>query len=498
LFFKGRYIAVVARGMWHKLKHFLLENQTARQTVMKNTFWLSVSQFFGRLLRSVIVIYAARVLGATSWGAFSYALGLAAFLTIFSDIGITGLITRESSREPELRYKLIATGIAIKLSLMGAAIIIFFVGAPLLTNSQEVLVLLPLVILLTAFDSLRDFTTSITRSTERLETEAKNNIVTNILIAGLGVAFLIVSPTSMALALAYVTGSFLGTVWAIYIFRNYFLNAYRYFSKQLIKPILVSAWPFGLMGLMGSIMINTDLIMIGVFRGLTEVGYYSAAQRPIQLLYILPGLLAVPLFPLMSRSAYDREKFMAVLERGLSYVFIIALPLTAIGITLGKELMLFFFGPEYAPATAAFQILTITILTTFPGMILGNAIFASKRERKIITYTLLGVIGNFGFNLAFIPAYGMTGAAWSTVVTQFVSNAYLWWKVSGFLRISLLGRLVRPIIATLLVIILGAVGIALGIHITVLLSVLSLIYVGLLLALKEPAIEEIASIIRQD
>lgn len=482
--------------MWHKLKLFLLENQTARQTIMKNTFWLSVSQFFGRLLRSVIVIYAARVLGATSWGAFSYALGLAAFLTIFSDIGITGLITREGSREPELRHKFIATGIVIKLALMGAAIIIFLVGAPFLTNSKEVLSLFPLIILLTAFDSIRDFTVSITRSTERLETEAKNNIITNVLIAGLGIAFLLISPTSMALALAYVAGSFFGTVWAIYIFRDYFLNAPKNFSKELLRPILVSAWPFGVMGLMGAIMINTDLVMIGVLRNLTEVGFYSAAQRPVQLLYLLPGLFAVPLFPLMARSFNDKEKFAAVLERGLSYVFIIALPLATIGIILGKELMLFFFGAEYAPAIPAFRILMVTVITTFPAMILGNAVFASNNERKMVTYTLLGILGNLGFNFAFIPAYGIVGSAWSTVITQIISNAYIWWKMKSFLKNTLWLRLLRPALATLVIIGLSFAGSALGIHILILLVVLSLSYVGLLFALKDPAIKEIAGIFR--
>lgn len=455
---------------------------------------MSVSQFVGRLLRSLIVIYAARLLGATSWGAFSYALGLAAFLTIFSDIGITSLITREGSREPELRHKFIATGIVIKLALMGVAVMIFLIGSPFFTSSKEVLALFPLIILLTAFDSIRDFTVSITRSTEKLETEAKNNIITNLLITGLGVAFLAISPTSMALAWAYVAGSFFGTAWAIYVFRDYFWDAPKHFSKKLIKPILVSAWPFGLMGLMGTIMINTDLIMIGIFRSLQEVGYYSAAQRPIQLLYLLPGLLAVPLFPLMSRTIGDREKFMAVLERGLSYVFIIALPFAAIAIVLGKELMLFFFGAAYAPAIPAFKILAITILTTFPGMILGNAIFASNQERKMIIYTLLGVFGNLGFNIAFIPAYGMVGSAWSTAITQIISNAYIWWKMKSFLKTTLLLRLLRPALATLAVIGLSFAGSALGIHIVVLLIILSLVYAGILFALNDPAVKEIGSI----
>lgn len=68
--------------MLKRIKSFLFENQTVRQTVAKNTFWLTVSNVGGRLLRAVIIIYAARVLGAGEWGAFSYAITLAAFLTV--------------------------------------------------------------------------------------------------------------------------------------------------------------------------------------------------------------------------------------------------------------------------------------------------------------------------------------------------------------------------------------------------------------------------------
>lgn len=480
--------------MWHKLSRFLFINQTIRQTVMKNTFWMTVNQFVGRLLRSFIVIYAARLLGATSWGAFSYALSLAAFLTIFSDIGITGLVTREGSREPEMRHKLIATGIFIKLALMGAAIVIFLIASPFITNSAEVLSLLPIVILITAFDSIRDFTVSITRSTEKIEIEAKNNIITNLLITGLGIAFLTLAPTSFALAMAYVAGSFFGTIWAIYVFRDYFLQAPKYFSKKLVKSILISAWPFGLMGLMGAVMINTDLIMIGAMRSLTEVGFYSAAQKPIQLLYILPGLFTVPLFPLMARSINDKEKFTLVLEKGLSFIFIIALPITAIGVTLSHELILFFFGIGYAPGISAFRILMLTVLTTFPAAILGNAVFAANGERKMVTYVILGVLGNLGFNLALIPTYGMVGSAWSTVITQIISNAYVWWKMKDYLRSTLFVRLARPALATLIISGMALAGNTLGINIVALLAILSVTYLAILLGLKEPAIREVASI----
>ncbi|MEK7590294.1 MAG: oligosaccharide flippase family protein, partial [Patescibacteria group bacterium] len=87
-------MAKIINIMFLKIKNWLFSNQTISQTIAKNTFWLFSGQMIGRLLRAAIVIYAARVLGAASWGAFSYALGIAAFLTIFSDIGINALITK--------------------------------------------------------------------------------------------------------------------------------------------------------------------------------------------------------------------------------------------------------------------------------------------------------------------------------------------------------------------------------------------------------------------
>ena len=50
------------------------------------------------------------------------------------------------------------------------------------------------------------------------------------------------------------------------------------------------------MGLLSGFMINIDTIIIGAFRNATELGLYSHAQRPIQLLYLFPGLIVLSIF----------------------------------------------------------------------------------------------------------------------------------------------------------------------------------------------------------
>ena len=480
-----------------KVKSFLFQNQTLRQTVLKNAFWLTVSHAAGRLLRAAVVIYAARLLGASSWGAFSYALSLSAFLTIFSDIGITGLVTREASRSVELRQKYLATAFAIKTTLLVVLIAAFLLLAPLLTGLPEVLALLPVVAALTAFDSLRDLASSIARATERLELEAFVNVFTNAAIVSLGIVFLLASPTSLSLAFAYALGSALGLIAYSIVLRDYFLALLRAFSRELVKPILVSAWPFGLLGLMGTVMINTDVIMVSFFRSIEEVGFYSAAQKPAQLLYILPGLLAVPLFPAMSRLAKEgAAQLRGIFEKAMHAMLAAALPLSIGGVLYAPAIINLLYGQEYAAGTETFRILSLTFVSVFPAVLVGNAIFAFDRQKSFLAYTFLGIFGNAFFNLLFIPAFGIVGAAWSTVLVNIIISIYAWRKLKGIMPFAILPRLPKTALAGVAMTGVAAVLYALGVPSFPAMAATGLAYPLTLVLLRDPLVVELRSLFR--
>ncbi|PIU98388.1 hypothetical protein COS61_01740, partial [Candidatus Wolfebacteria bacterium CG03_land_8_20_14_0_80_40_12] len=83
------------RIMVNNLKELFFKNKGVRQTVAKNVFWLSAGELGSRVFRAFIIIYAARVLGAAEYGVFSYVMALTGFFTLFSDIGVSPLLTRE-------------------------------------------------------------------------------------------------------------------------------------------------------------------------------------------------------------------------------------------------------------------------------------------------------------------------------------------------------------------------------------------------------------------
>lgn len=480
--------------MFQKIKSFLTENKNLSQTIIKNTFWMGFGQLISRLIRAILIIYAARVLGAAGYGVFSYALSLAGFFTIFSDIGLTALLTRESAKNPEQRQEYIATALVIKLGLIIVSSALILFAIPLINKIPEAAVLFPIIAVLFIFDTLRDFSFAITRSLEKMEIEAGVNISMNLIILIFGAAVLATEPSAKLLTTAYAIGAGFGFFLIFWKIRRYFSRFWIFFNKKLIKQILTEAWPFGVAMLLNAVMLNTDTIMLGWLKTPEDVGWYSAAQRIILLLYLLPGFLAVSVFPTFSRTAAaDPEKFRAIFEKSLRGVLIAALPIVVGGLMTAPEIIGLIFGKEYEPAVLPFQIIILTVLFVFPGSIIGNGIFAYNWQNRLFGVFAAAAFGNALLNFLFIPVYGIVGAAAATVITQFISNGYALIIMKKINNFNFFSKPRKVFIALLFMI--GAVaGLKmLAVNIITIIVTAGLIYLAVLYFLREPLLSNLKS-----
>lgn len=476
---------------WRALKQFLFRNTTPQQTVMKNTFWLFSSQIVARLIRAGIVIWAARVLGAQEYGAFSWALSLAALFTIFIDFGINALITRESSRDLALQQKYFATGLVIKLITFAIAGVIVLILSPALARQEGIAPLIPLIILIIGFDSFRDFAAALSRAWEKMEIEAMVQVATNVFIAAAGIAALLTMPGSYSFLGAYAIGTALGMILAFYPFRHYLAHIRSSFSKDLIKPIIVSSWPFGILGLMGGLLLNTDSILIGWLRSTQEVGLYAAPQRVAQLIYFLPFPLVSSFFPQLARAVADKVRFRMLLEKASSILILLAVPLTVGGVLLSGHIILLLYGSEYIASETAFVLMNLTYLPVFLSGLLGNALFALNRERKLFVYVLLGIGGNIILDLIFIPLWGIAGAALATLCNQIIISTYLLITLRGEMRFHLIGRIKKIVVAcaAMVAIILALSALNVPVYLTIVAA--GLAYIGALILMKEEIVTDI-------
>src|SRR5712691_9142536 len=113
----------------------------------------------------------------------------------------------------------------------------------------------------------------------------------NAAIVVAGFASLALSHSVIAFTFAYTFGTGIGMVATLYALRHELGGIFSNFSKQLTGYIVRSAWPFAVAAVMGTLMLNTDILIIGSLLSITDVGLYSAGQRIVQLLYLLPSVM---------------------------------------------------------------------------------------------------------------------------------------------------------------------------------------------------------------
>ncbi|MBT9169360.1 MAG: hypothetical protein DDT19_02719 [Syntrophomonadaceae bacterium] len=436
-------------------------------------------------------------MGAESWGVFSYVISLAAFFTVFSDIGLNAVLTREVSKNPNLRQQYFSTTFFIKLILLAISVLVVIFIAPFFTKIEAAKILLPIVTLIIIFDGLREFGMALNRALEKMEREAVIKIFTNLSIAVLGIIFLIFSSTAKSLAFSYAIGSALGFLLTIRVLWPYFKNLLTYFSKNLLRPIFSAAWPFALLGLSGTIMVNTDILMLNLWRSAEEIGFYSANQRIIQFFYIIPMLLSVAIFPSLARLANtDNEKFRRLLEKSISASLFVGIPIVFGGLILSEEIINLLFGAQYLPAVPAFKLLLITVLIIFPSYFIGNAVFAHNQQKKFIIFSGLGAFSNVALNYFLIPPFGIIGAAIATLGALILSNIFLWLKMKKINYFTVLPHLKKILLATALMTLLTFTLKNFDVNFFINLFASALLYFGLLIIWKEKILKEIKTILR--
>lgn len=486
--------------MWQKIKNLLFHNSTTRQTVVKNAFWLAVANIGGRLIRSLIIIYSARVLGAAGWGAFSYAVSLVAFIAIFTDIGISPLLIRETAKardDEEHRKKILSTSFILKMILLALGAIVIFFITPRLITIKEVIPLLPIVAFILAFDTLRDFGFYLIRAYEKMEWEAALYILTNVAIVAAGFYSLKIYKTVEAFAMSYAIGTGIGLIATIWLLRKNLSGILSNFSYKLSKSIFSSAWPFAVSSILGMLMLNTDILIIGWLRSAEDVGLYSSAQRIVQFLYLFPAILNTSLFPTFSRLANtDNEKLRKIFERAISFVFLLSIPMAIGGAILGHEITGLVFGSGYAKSTSSFQILLLTMLIDFPFTILSGLVFAYNKQKNIMLYSAIGGISNVLFDLILIPRFGILGSAFATLSAQAISGVYLRWAARKITHFAVFKYLKKVFAATALMAGVILMMQALAIHVVAIIIVATIAYFGMLLSLREPLFKEIKLILR--
>lgn len=227
-----------------------------------------------------------------------------------------------------------------------------------------------------------------------------------------------------------------------------FINLHKYVSfrkiapyefKKHLKPILI----FFATSAAISVYTNMDIVMIGFMKGSREVGYYTAAIKVKTLLVSLITSLGTVLLPRLSYYIEKKDKgaFQRMVVKAFNFVMIIGISVSVYFTFMAPEAIQLLAGESYGASVLPMQILMPAVLFIGLSNITGIQILTPQGEEKKVLYSIIwGALLDFVLNLFLIGKYGSTGAAFATLLAEFVVLA-----VQCMYLKKMLGQIVKEI-----------------------------------------------------
>jgi len=399
------------------IKGFFLNNSTVKQTIFKNTFWLALAASITRLSTFILLIYAARILGATEYGKFNFALSFVSLFVAFHSSGLLAIVTREFSGEKEKREDFYSV-ISLKILLSVLAIIFILIGSFFITSDPNIQKLILILALYTLVNSCIGTFFAFFQARQKMEYQALSETVQAILTTLICIFFLFKFPSVENLSWSYLFTTVITLLFIIIFFNLRIFPLKILWDKAVWLKFLILSWPLALSGFFDSIYTYIDSTMLGHWGMITETGWYNAAYRIIFVTLIPVGWISGSFYPILSDLfRQSKEKIQNIWNYQMEFMILLAFPLTVGGMALASKIITFFYPSGYDPAIKAFQILIVVSGLIFLYRPFYDIIVASNQQKKISRLGFIGASSNIILNLILIPQYKLYGAAVATLVS---------------------------------------------------------------------------------
>ena len=192
---------------------------------------------------------------------------------------------------------------------------------------------------------------------------------------------------------------------------------------EVARSLLRDSWPLILSGVLVSIYVNIDQVMIKHMIDEQAVGLYAIATRLSTAWYFIPIAITSSMFPAILNAKYNNSSIYHQRLQTLYDILVWMAILIAIAILfLSESIIDLLVGHEYAPAASVLSIAIIAGIFTNIGLINNKFFEAENRQIDILYRSLMGVSVNIILNIILIKKYGIYGAALATVAAQFSTS----------------------------------------------------------------------------
>jgi len=252
------------------------------------------------------------------------------------------------------------------------------------------------------------------------------NVVSLLLSSAVKVALILCETPLIAFAWTVVFDSVVLAMGYVYFYikNNSTVNIQKWtFNKQTAISLLKDSWPLILSGIVISIYMKIDQVMIKEMIDSEAVGQYAAAVRISELWYFIPMVIASSLFPaIINAKKVSEELYYARLQKLYDLMvwmaIAIALPVTF----LSDWVVNLLYGAQYNQAGSVLMIHIWAGIAVAFGIVWSKWLLIENRQKMVIVFHLLSMVLNIFLNLYFIPKIGILGAGIATALASLIAQ----------------------------------------------------------------------------
>ena len=403
-----------------KTRITLLKDHSGFRKYFANTSWLMGERILRMGVSLFVGIYVARYLGPERYGLLSYANSFVGIFLALATLGLDEVVVRELVKTPEQREKILGTSFLLKLVgtlLMWVAI---FAAVPFTENDLQTNILIIIIAFGAVFQAFNVIDLN-------FQAKVKSKYVVHaqfvqLIISSIVKIILVVNEAPLIwFASVYsldVIVLAMGLVFA-YLYNGENIFSWKW-SFETSKYLLHDSWPLILAGVVVSVYMKIDQVMIKEMLGAKEVGLYAAAVKLSEAWYFLPMAIASSLFPaIINAKVYQKEVYYQRLQKLYDLMVWIAIAIALPISILSSWIVELLYGNEYLESSSVLNIHIWSGIFVFLGVASSKYLLAENYIKKAFYRTFVGALLNIIMNYYLIGIMGIKGAAISTFVSHF-------------------------------------------------------------------------------
>lgn len=397
-----------------------------RTQLAVNTIAQVLGAFGGAVIGLVTFFVLARGLGPAAYGDYTAATAFLFLPIVLVDGALTVGVVRDISAAPERTERAMRAFLPLA-AVASVAIITLIVGIGLalpFTDRTKVALLIGAV---GAFLTLMTFSL---RPFFQARLEMQRAVVTNILGRLVTLAMVVLA---FALGLGFesvVAATVVGP--AVTFVLQLVLIAREISMRPAIdtaywRTLAVGSSAVSIASAISQMTTRLDTTILALSRTPTEVGYYGAAYRFLEIPSTAGNAVSVSLFPPAARlvAAADHERVRELTHRATDVLTAATVPFMLLMIGFPEELLRWTAGSSYEGGAVAVQILALALPLNFSNQALFAVHAAYHADRLLLAVASAALLLALILGVILIPVYGFEAAAAVAVTVQAVFTAVL-------------------------------------------------------------------------